>query len=89
MADIVLINPKFEVSYWGMEYALPDLGKRADLPVAALPLLAALRERPVRPAELALKLGRDLPDTLALIAEAALEGWISRLPGGAIASLEG
>jgi hypothetical protein len=42
MADIVLINPKFEVSYWGMEYALPDLGKRADLPVAALPLLAAL-----------------------------------------------
>jgi hypothetical protein len=23
MADIVLINPKFEVSYWGMEYALP------------------------------------------------------------------
>jgi DNA processing protein len=54
-----------------------------------LPLLAALRERPVRPAELALKLGRDLPDTLALIAEAALEGWISRLPGGAIASLEG
>ncbi len=42
MADIVLINPKFEVSYWGMEYALPYIGKMANLPVAALPLLAAL-----------------------------------------------
>jgi radical SAM superfamily enzyme YgiQ (UPF0313 family) len=42
MADIVLINPRFEVSYWGMEYALPFLGKRANLPVACLPLVAAL-----------------------------------------------
>jgi radical SAM superfamily enzyme YgiQ (UPF0313 family) len=42
MADIVLINPRFEVSYWGMEHALPLLGKRANLPVACLPLLAAL-----------------------------------------------
>lgn len=42
MLDIVLINPRFEVSYWGMEHALPLLGKRANLPVAALPLLAAL-----------------------------------------------
>jgi radical SAM superfamily enzyme YgiQ (UPF0313 family) len=42
MADIVLINPKFEVSFWGMEHALPMLGKRANLPVACLPLLAAL-----------------------------------------------
>ena len=42
MADIILINPKFEVSYWGMEYALPYMGKRANLPVAALPLLAAM-----------------------------------------------
>ena len=42
MADIVLINPRFEVSYWGMEYALPFVGKRANLPVACLPLLAAL-----------------------------------------------
>src|SRR5499425_1051360 len=45
MADIVLINPRFEVSYWGMEHALPLLGKRANLPVAALPLLAALTPR--------------------------------------------
>src|SRR5436305_14190810 len=42
MAEIVLINPRFEVSYWGMEHALPMLGKRANLPVACLPLLAAL-----------------------------------------------
>jgi radical SAM superfamily enzyme YgiQ (UPF0313 family) len=42
MADIVLINPRFEISYWGMEHALPYLGKRANLPVASLPLLAAL-----------------------------------------------
>jgi radical SAM superfamily enzyme YgiQ (UPF0313 family) len=42
MADIVLINPRFEASFWGMEYALPLLGKRANLPVACLPLLAAL-----------------------------------------------
>ena len=28
MAEIVLINPRFEVSYWGLEHALPILGKR-------------------------------------------------------------
>jgi radical SAM superfamily enzyme YgiQ (UPF0313 family) len=42
MADIVLINPKFEASFWGLEYALNLLGVKANLPVAALPLLAAL-----------------------------------------------
>jgi radical SAM superfamily enzyme YgiQ (UPF0313 family) len=42
MADIVIINPRFEISYWGMEHALPYMGKRANLPVASLPLLAAL-----------------------------------------------
>ena len=42
MADIVLINPRFEISFWGLEHALPLMGKRANLPVAALPLLAAL-----------------------------------------------
>jgi radical SAM superfamily enzyme YgiQ (UPF0313 family) len=42
MADIVLINPRFEASFWGMEYALPLFGKKANLPVACLPLLAAL-----------------------------------------------
>src|SRR5262249_4329179 len=39
---IVLINPRFEVSYWGLEYAMPLIGKRATMPVASLPLLAAL-----------------------------------------------
>jgi len=42
MADIVLINPRFEVSYWGLEHAMPFLGVKAVLPVANLPLLAAL-----------------------------------------------
>ena len=42
MAEIVLINPAFEPSFWGMEHALPFFGKKANLPVACLPLLAAL-----------------------------------------------
>ncbi|HEX4131095.1 MAG TPA: DUF4070 domain-containing protein [Pirellulales bacterium] len=42
MANIVLINPRFEVSYWGLEYALPLIRRRANLPTACLPLLAAL-----------------------------------------------
>jgi len=42
MADIVLINPRFEISYWGLEHAMPFLGAKAVLPVASLPLLAAL-----------------------------------------------
>jgi radical SAM superfamily enzyme YgiQ (UPF0313 family) len=42
MADIVLINPRFEPSYCGLEHALPVLGARAVLPIACLPLLAAL-----------------------------------------------
>lgn len=42
MADIVLISPRFETSYWGLEQAMPFLGKRAAFPIAALPLLAAL-----------------------------------------------
>ena len=41
MADIVLVNPRFKVSYWGLEHALPLFGK-AVLPTACLPLLAAL-----------------------------------------------
>ena len=42
MADIVLINPRFSPSYWGMNYALPFLGAKSVLPVINLPLLAAL-----------------------------------------------
>jgi radical SAM superfamily enzyme YgiQ (UPF0313 family) len=40
--NIVLINPRFETSYWGLEHALPLLDAKANLPVACLPLLAAL-----------------------------------------------
>ncbi|WP_037458294.1 B12-binding domain-containing radical SAM protein [Skermanella stibiiresistens] len=42
MADIVLISPRFEMSYWGLEHALPFMGRSANMPPAALPLLAAL-----------------------------------------------
>ena len=42
MAEIILINPRFEVSYWGLEHALPLIGKKANMPMACLPLLAAL-----------------------------------------------
>jgi radical SAM superfamily enzyme YgiQ (UPF0313 family) len=42
MANIVLINPRFEASYWGHEHALHLFGKKAMMPVAVLPLLAAL-----------------------------------------------
>jgi radical SAM superfamily enzyme YgiQ (UPF0313 family) len=42
MADVVFVNPRFEASYWGLEHALPLFGKKANLPVACLPLLAAL-----------------------------------------------
>jgi hypothetical protein len=42
MADVVLINPKFEMSFWGLNEALPFLLKKANLPTTALPLIAAL-----------------------------------------------
>jgi radical SAM superfamily enzyme YgiQ (UPF0313 family) len=42
LTDIILINPRFEISFWGFEFVLPFIGKRANMPVAALPLLAAL-----------------------------------------------
>jgi radical SAM superfamily enzyme YgiQ (UPF0313 family) len=42
MADIVIINPRFDTSFWGMEHCIGLLGKRANLPVACLALLAAL-----------------------------------------------
>jgi radical SAM superfamily enzyme YgiQ (UPF0313 family) len=42
MADIVLLNPRFDASYWGLEHALPLLGKKRILPSVCLPLLAAL-----------------------------------------------
>ena len=36
MADIAIINPRFDISFWGMEHCIGLLGKRANLPVAAL-----------------------------------------------------
>jgi radical SAM superfamily enzyme YgiQ (UPF0313 family) len=42
MADIIIVNPRFNTSFWGMEGCMGMLGKRANLPVACLPLLAAL-----------------------------------------------
>ncbi len=36
MADIVLINPRFEPSYWGLEHALPVLGASSVLTDADL-----------------------------------------------------
>ena len=42
MADIVIINPRLEISFWGTEHCIGLLGKRANLPVACLALLAAL-----------------------------------------------
>jgi radical SAM superfamily enzyme YgiQ (UPF0313 family) len=42
MADIVLLNPRFELSYWGLQHTLPLVGKRCLQPTAGLPLLAAL-----------------------------------------------
>ncbi len=45
MADIVFVNPRFEVSYWGLEHAMPLFGKKANMPVGCLALLAALTPR--------------------------------------------
>jgi radical SAM superfamily enzyme YgiQ (UPF0313 family) len=42
VANIVLINPRFELSFWGLEHCMQLFGKRANLPVACLALLAAL-----------------------------------------------
>lgn len=42
MADIVIINPRFDISFWGLEHCMPLFGKKANLPVSCLALLAAL-----------------------------------------------
>jgi len=58
------------------------------VPARYLALLVALRARPLTPGELARHLNAPVADTLALTAEAELDGWLCRLPGGALASLE-
>jgi hypothetical protein len=30
MADIVIINPRFAISFWGLEHCMPLFGKRAN-----------------------------------------------------------
>ena len=50
-------------------------------------LLAELANGPVGPAELSRRLSLSLAETLALTAEAELDGWICRRPGGALASI--
>src|SRR5689334_3500710 len=42
VADLVLVNPRCEVSLRGMEHPVPFLDERANLPVACVRLLAAL-----------------------------------------------
>jgi len=42
MSRIVLVNPRFEATFLGLEHALPLLHKKATMPVSSLPLLAAL-----------------------------------------------
>ena len=42
MAHILIINPRFDISFWGLEHCMALFGKRANLPVACLALLAAL-----------------------------------------------
>jgi DNA processing protein len=58
------------------------------VPDRYVPLLAALRGGAQGAAELARRMGLPLADALALAAEAELDGWLCRRPGGALASME-
>jgi hypothetical protein len=42
MPHIALVVPRFGVSFWGLEHALPIVRKRAFMPVMGPPLIAAL-----------------------------------------------
>ncbi len=42
MARICLINPRFSTSFWGLNHGLPLLGKKANMPVLALPTIAGM-----------------------------------------------
>lgn len=52
------------------------------VPLHLTPVLTALALGGAAPAEIARRLGLSLPATLALIAEAELDGWVRRRPGG-------
>jgi len=73
----------------GLERALagePPVARPVPPRFAAL--LAALAPGEARAAELARRMDLPLVDTLALITEAELDGWLCRRPGGALASME-
>jgi DNA processing protein len=57
-------------------------------PSSLAPLLAVLSGREAQAVEIARRLELPLPATLGLLAEAELDGWIRRRPGGTFASLE-
>ena len=67
---ICLINPKFEPSYWGFEYALPLYpgNKKSSMITGALPHLAAHHDRMMqrqavkRTCEIESQIGYELPD---------------------------
>ena len=42
MARICLINPRFQTSFWGLNHGMSLLGKKSNMPVLALPVLAGL-----------------------------------------------
>jgi len=42
MARICFINPRFQTSFWGLNHGLPIMGKKSNMPVLALPVLAGL-----------------------------------------------
>jgi radical SAM superfamily enzyme YgiQ (UPF0313 family) len=42
MARICVINPRFPTSFWGLNHAMPLLGKKVNMPVLAMPVLAGL-----------------------------------------------
>ena len=42
MARICLVNPQFPTSFWGLNHGLPLLGKKSNMPVLALPVIAGL-----------------------------------------------
>ena len=57
MADIVLINPRFDISYWGLEHAVPFLGAAKNVAevvrgrdfIADRPRAVAVRPSPPAP----------------------------------------
>jgi DNA processing protein len=59
-----------------------------EVPARFAPLVAELAAGELRPAQLARRLGLPLGEAMALIAEAELDGWVCRRPGGSLASME-